>query len=100
MGIRKGVGTNVGSPFSTVLASAQRLQTINGMEPWVVIMQHSPRRWSYVIRFYRVGEPWRAEYFTGNGNKTPSPVPGGYHILPVCRPHEAGCAPGARRRRR
>ena len=83
---RRGVGKMTGSPFATVLAQASRLETINGMEPWVIITQFSPRMWSYGIRFYPVGRKWTVEYFTGNGILTDARAKGGYENYPVCRP--------------
>lgn len=95
--IKRGTGRNVGSSFAQVLADAARLESVNGMEPWVIIMQFSPRRWSYGIRFYRAGQPApRVQYFTGNGRPSSEPEEGGNAIYPVCRPGDADCA---RRRR-
>ncbi len=96
MATRRGTGTRSGSPFATVLAQASRLEAMNGMEPWVIVMQHSPRRWSYGVRFYPIGRKWTVEHFTGNGIRSDVREKGGYDVYPVCRP---GDKTAARRRR-
>lgn len=85
-----------GSPLATVLAQASRLEAMNGVEPWVIITQFSPRRWSYGIRFYPIGRPWTVEHFTGNGIRSDVREKGGYENYPVCRP---GDKVAVRRRR-
>ncbi len=83
---RRGVGKMTGSPFATVLAQASRLEAMNGVEPWVIVTQFSPRIWSYGIRFYPIGRKWTVEHFTGNGIPSDERVKGGYSNYPVCRP--------------
>jgi hypothetical protein len=61
---KQGTGRRHGSSLAHQRALAARLTSINNMEPWICVFQHTPNRWSYGIRFYPV-DGAKVEHLTG-----------------------------------